>query len=326
MPELVTPIILWIFFMDAQAPHLAGNLYIQAAVTAWLLYDYLLTLSDEVRCVWQRQYSATTFIFFIIRYSALLRQLRGIQYYWDGGGLDGARCTAISIIVSCTDTVFYTAVVAFAALRIYAITRKGTRKAALVFGLGLVFVFCDTYTASTEIKESKLYTSLGCQYTSNFGLLNDTFHTNQAINYAGIRRMLRHGGIGHPTLSLLIRDAIVKGTIIYSAVAMWGIISTVFSRDGLESVTIPYISTLACRFMFRLRQVRIAESNPASSSRDYISTRVVENIGGPLDLTSGYYDSLQAELHSGDGPVEVVTVTNEPLLAGLEHGVDTSYA
>lgn len=68
------------------------NLYIQVATTgeffppygirhdpdvpfsAWLLYDYFLTLSQEKRCIWESRWSAVKVVFLIGRYVALLNQ------------------------------------------------------------------------------------------------------------------------------------------------------------------------------------------------------------------------------------------------------------
>lgn len=39
---------------------------------ALLFYDYLLTLDDEIRCVWKRRFSGVTVTFLALRYGTLL--------------------------------------------------------------------------------------------------------------------------------------------------------------------------------------------------------------------------------------------------------------
>ena len=39
---------------------------------ALLFYDYLLTLSTELKVIWGREFSGVTVLFFLVRYSALI--------------------------------------------------------------------------------------------------------------------------------------------------------------------------------------------------------------------------------------------------------------
>lgn len=78
------------------------------SLPAWFVYDYLLTLPDEIRCIWQRQISSVTVIFLGMRYAALLNLLNTVRNFvpWnkllDGGE---AACAFISyrveILCSC---------------------------------------------------------------------------------------------------------------------------------------------------------------------------------------------------------------------------------
>ncbi|KAF7795309.1 hypothetical protein EIP86_006464 [Pleurotus ostreatoroseus] len=45
-----------------------------AKLVAWVAYDFLLTLPDEIRYMWTRQVSVVTVLLFLLRYGTLIRQ------------------------------------------------------------------------------------------------------------------------------------------------------------------------------------------------------------------------------------------------------------
>ncbi|KZV99618.1 hypothetical protein EXIGLDRAFT_762489 [Exidia glandulosa HHB12029] len=46
--------------------------YLQIACTIWFLYDWILTLEDEVEYIWRRKWTFAKGLFIIIRISAIL--------------------------------------------------------------------------------------------------------------------------------------------------------------------------------------------------------------------------------------------------------------
>ena len=45
------------------------------SLLAWIVYDFILTFSDEIKFMWTSQISITTILLFILRYGALFRQV-----------------------------------------------------------------------------------------------------------------------------------------------------------------------------------------------------------------------------------------------------------
>ncbi|EMD35689.1 hypothetical protein CERSUDRAFT_75233 [Gelatoporia subvermispora B] len=72
---------------DIQIVRLAQvSLICYFSATTFYCYDYFLTLDDEVEYIWQKKFSFPTFIFYVVRYLALLDTLFVIAeaYPWPG--------------------------------------------------------------------------------------------------------------------------------------------------------------------------------------------------------------------------------------------------
>ena len=68
----------------------------QTHSVAVFYYDYLLTLADEIRLVWQRPFRMASFLYIIIRYGTILTTVLNIVTqippgYGSGFGMTEAR-------------------------------------------------------------------------------------------------------------------------------------------------------------------------------------------------------------------------------------------
>ncbi|KAJ3547620.1 hypothetical protein NM688_g5382 [Phlebia brevispora] len=328
--------------MNAEGQTSTVDLYIQAATAVWLLYEYLLMVPDEIRCVWRRRRSAATFIYLTLRYFTLLDQLHLLQYvvHWSNSPSSAqlTACTAIWRFVQSVDIIFYIAVAAFGTIRIYAITEKSMKRTALVWGLSLVFICCDLYVSFDGTIVSGSVGSSGCYRILSpneekepiFGVPFSS-RTDRLARVAGaacaflaemviqictwektwkIRCVLKRSGITEPFFYLCLRD----GTVAYIAITGWFIITFALTDLTLQAMTIPFISILLCRVMLRLRQVHMTDGTKGSSPNDSIVSRVVGNLGAPLDFRSRSHEAADDD-DNGD---EIIFVTHDPLMAGLE--------
>ncbi|GJE85051.1 hypothetical protein PsYK624_011280 [Phanerochaete sordida] len=96
------------------------------AACCLLLYDYLLTLSTEVRCVWRKRLNGASLLFYVNRYGAIsLRVVLLAQGTIDFGPLsDAFSDRALSVVIQLD-------IAAITALRIYAIWSPHRAIAAL---------------------------------------------------------------------------------------------------------------------------------------------------------------------------------------------------
>ncbi|EJD40274.1 hypothetical protein AURDEDRAFT_170653 [Auricularia subglabra TFB-10046 SS5] len=65
--------------MSATVPTPTG--YLALACITWLVYDYLITLDDEVEFIWMRKWSFTKFIFLLMRWSTFGLLLTEVVVY-----------------------------------------------------------------------------------------------------------------------------------------------------------------------------------------------------------------------------------------------------
>ena len=61
-----------------------------------LIYDQLITLSDEVEHVWKRKWTGATLLFFLNRYATLFKTIVGFAINW-------ASSVRVSSIVTYTN-------------------------------------------------------------------------------------------------------------------------------------------------------------------------------------------------------------------------------
>ncbi|KAI0083636.1 hypothetical protein BDY19DRAFT_900028 [Irpex rosettiformis] len=104
---------------------------------ALFMYDYFLTLPQEIKCIWRRKWSTATVLFLVNRYVVMCnRGFRMIQAVsWQGQ----FEHTADRVM--------------FAAIRMYAIWNRDRKVFACVLALGLIYPIVNTV--------STLYHSLG---------------------------------------------------------------------------------------------------------------------------------------------------------------------
>jgi len=46
--------------------------YCQFAAAAYIVYEHLITIDQEIHCIWQRKFSATSAVFYLNRYLLLV--------------------------------------------------------------------------------------------------------------------------------------------------------------------------------------------------------------------------------------------------------------
>ncbi|KAI0675651.1 hypothetical protein C8Q78DRAFT_1005790 [Trametes maxima] len=100
------------------------------SVLALLVYEYLLTLDQEIRLFWKRKFTTASALFFVIRYWTLIN-------YDLVGASTLARICALLIKAQAGITIFqYIPWAAFSALRVLALSGMRWTLAAIVFALG----------------------------------------------------------------------------------------------------------------------------------------------------------------------------------------------
>ncbi|KIP02559.1 hypothetical protein PHLGIDRAFT_26538 [Phlebiopsis gigantea 11061_1 CR5-6] len=114
--------------------------YVVVALTSLVVYDYLITLDQEVATVWNRKFNATSCLLVTTRWVMLLNQI----FTWIPGTPNVCGGTEITSAVFLTVAVVQIAL--FSALRVFALWDRNYVLSAIVFLLSFVPVGADMYT------------------------------------------------------------------------------------------------------------------------------------------------------------------------------------
>ncbi|KAI0337379.1 hypothetical protein BDW22DRAFT_1364146 [Trametopsis cervina] len=153
--------------------HIAFTWRLQLAVPLFF-YDYLLTLPQEIKCVWQRPKHGAAVLFFLNRYVAFFNRLIILVQAISWSGETEPHADMICNVVwrlseGCT-IIMYLSVAGFATLRMYAVWGKNQKIGGCILVLGLIRPLIDIYFVTT-LSLSALappFTGCGQQTTLNF--------------------------------------------------------------------------------------------------------------------------------------------------------------
>jgi len=245
--------------------------YGAAAVTTFIIYDYLLTLGDEVELVWSMKPSASSVVYYVLlRYPVLLY----VIIPWISStnpGLTASVCTGLSITSDVMATTFIIMVAAFGALRIYAVSGRDWRFVLPALALGLVPAVTNLYdyaqsayeelpdgssvcsqvqSLSRHLSKELVIISRTCAVASDMIVIFAIcWHSRRHIKLANHLKNKR------PSLMMLMmRDGLVLFVllVIFNALD----IALALTKDFGQSVTIfinPTTSVLLSRSLLNLR-------------------------------------------------------------------------
>ncbi|KAK7685418.1 hypothetical protein QCA50_011281 [Cerrena zonata] len=309
------------------------------AASALIYYDYILTLPTEIRCIWQRKFSAATLIYFTNRYGMLLYQtlmlVHTISFVsFTEAEADMSRCNGALRMCQSLSIMLGLATSAFLGLRLYAIWNNDLRVLAFIMCIGIVgpiinigiialpspLVGCGEQQAVFEPQISLAYHQLTSFdsltkfvpiYTTIFAavaLILTWIKTASIIRAFSTAQTRPRTNVVH----LLIRD----GTIYFISLLVLTIARFVNQNmfTDLPTVVDGIQSILISRFLLNLRNVHTRCT--ADNSICTYTSAIVGNLGAPLYAPTYTYDSDEEE---------VMLVSSDPLLAGLEDDVEEDY-
>lgn len=118
--------------------------FLALSASALCCYEHVITLADEVRCIWRRRVSGATILFLVNRYAILVLSVASIVNIvrWeDGPGAyvsQGKICSTVIVLVDVCSVLVNIAYAAFAALRMCALCGLSKRVFTIVLTIGLV--------------------------------------------------------------------------------------------------------------------------------------------------------------------------------------------
>ncbi|KAJ3551138.1 hypothetical protein NM688_g4900 [Phlebia brevispora] len=289
------------------------NLYIDVATTVWLYHEYLLTLPKERQCIWRRQTSAVSVVFYVTRYVTLFKQALKVAQFVSWAPSTRSGMIACELVMR-TDAL----VTAILYLNVSGKCYRNFRLAAAVFLLGLVHACSNAYTNNAGAFHSLRPPLTGClQFVIPDENLSSVLGENQPLTAA--YRIAAYTGTGCIILSELIVQVYTwRRTLdIQRTLRSFNVNAPLFTlllRDG--AISYIAVSVFLCRFILSLRQVRLSDAqDPLAKTQNSIVSRVVGNAGAPLDIELSR--GLPVDPVDSDEEEEVIWITDDPLMAGL---------
>ncbi|KAI0347693.1 hypothetical protein BDW22DRAFT_1349737, partial [Trametopsis cervina] len=127
----------------------------ELAASTLFLYDYILTIRQEVNCIWRRPKSLASVLFILCRYTVLAERMIMVVVVVYVGHMQSRIpmlaerlnitvtqaeiCKFVACFSSVTVIILHSALAVFAAVRVYAIWRKNVLLGGLVLILGLTY-------------------------------------------------------------------------------------------------------------------------------------------------------------------------------------------
>jgi len=319
--------------------------FCSVAATTLLFYDYMLTFSRELRCIWGRKFSGATLLFFLNRYLTLIYRVLMVvdMLPWQGLPQQTADniCSGVLHSTQAITLILQLVLAAFTSLRLYAVWSKDRRIFIAVFLLGLVppgvnvfyyttitfvsapppFVGCGTYV-NLSTAASEILAIFNCVFNiASDGIILILTWIKTAEIRRGFTQPKKNG-----TLTYLIQR---DGTIYFVTLLILNVINLVavkFQAFGsLPAITEVLNSILISRFILNLRGVYLygtdskASSNSSLKLSDISTLQFADdmagNLGAPLDDILTDVDE-RTERVAGDDE-EIAYVSNDPLTVGL---------
>ncbi|PCH34968.1 hypothetical protein WOLCODRAFT_155612 [Wolfiporia cocos MD-104 SS10] len=301
--------------------------FCSVAATTLLVYDYSLTFSREIRCIWGRKFSGATVLYLLNRYLTLIYRILMIIEMIPSATMPGAQEIIIAL---------------FTSLRLYAIWFKDLKILFAVMLLGLVPAAVNIYYYTTVTFIPSPPPFMGCADIVNLSPSAGNIHRLAIFNCvfaiasdgivlvltwiktAEIARAFTRAEkpTGH-LVTLILRD----GTLYFVTMLILNVINLVvieFQDFGsLPALTEVLTSILISRFLLNLRGVYLAQGESRSYDESSLqSTRmsslqfaddIVGNLGAPLseDDHDEQYDEATGE------DEENSYISDNPLIFGL---------
>ncbi|KAH9916476.1 uncharacterized protein B0H18DRAFT_1038319 [Fomitopsis serialis] len=138
---------------DAQAQEIAFlqatylNNYCQLSITALVVYEHIITISQETHLLHGRKFSGGVLLFLLNRYTLLLFGAENLIYVfsWDTRMVS---CEAMTLLYDILQMMLYILTAGFTAMRVYAIGGQRALIAVIVFIFGLAPAIAGIYNIS----------------------------------------------------------------------------------------------------------------------------------------------------------------------------------
>ncbi|KAK7688670.1 hypothetical protein QCA50_008208 [Cerrena zonata] len=317
---------------DEIIPEIASDYvtgYIMLSAACVVFYDTVLSLEQEVSCIWRRRFSVVTLLYIIVRYGALLAMA---LLTLDNLLLVGTVpvCRAFNIMHYACDVIHVSGVAGLNCLRVWAICQKKWAPVILVFILS-IFTPCNNIYSYSRPQDFVVIRSkpfrgcwsvplvshyIYCTYLSStdLAILVFTF-----VETADIIRTSRDLHVKTNVATLLVRN----GSFQFVILLLLNLLSVILDALSLavplgkSSNTTYFIyinegltSIILAHFLLDLRSVYLKNGQLDADSSIQFSESILANMGASLN------DAWVGDVMNRDSESETV-LSDKPLSVGL---------
>ncbi|KAH9939055.1 uncharacterized protein BXZ73DRAFT_76201 [Epithele typhae] len=289
--------------------------YCATVVTVLVMYEYLVTLSDEVEYFWKRKFSGASILFFANRYITLAYLLFSLASSWVP--LSDAGCAAAAQADEALDVAQYLPWAVSILIFLLSMVPFGINMVEVVETSGVILpdLGCvGTSSVSDALGLNLTIASRSCLMAADVLLVLVTWHElwgNQKLT-----RLFQRDTFAN----VLLRD----GTIYFIVLLIMNALHLAFTLMAIDQpgttvsyVTIftdPLTSILVSRFLLRLQSINRRSVQTTSLFSDtpvntIMFNRVVGSLGSSVTRTGGaedhtHYDPTWAEDRPSDDGVQ----------------------
>lgn len=311
--------------------------YCSIAARALFIWDYFITLDQEIQYIWRRRLSAVTCLFLLNRYVNFLVAI--LEILEQASFQTQQSCGPYIRVLQ--SLLFFTLLIdaAFPALRIYATWCRDWRPAIPILILSLVspiltlYYYINSVTTvapppyggcaidlriSSDAYNKIIYTNRACTTASDFLMVVFTIARS-----LGVRNAVKKFSMNPDIVTLLLRD----GSIYFAVLFVLNIAQIIVSAEqaGNNELTFflsPVTSILISRFLLSLREIHPSDLRERQSTGSAVlstqisavpvSSQFIGSLGTPLWYTDSSTDDSQIDQKLG-----LPIFVREPLMAGL---------
>lgn len=219
-------------YLPAGTPTPTG--YLQIACTSWFLYDWVLTLEDEINLVWLRKWTLTKGLYILIRLTTLILLVAETVQYVVLENLPESRCNIFSWVMACATAVVVVEVDIVLQLRVYIMYRKSRfilwlNAALCVANVGCAAAILVIFFSKTHFVGVPAYIQGAC-YDMRPKVLGAVWVAPLAYElylaalavYRLVQDHSAYGGVldGPSLITILARDSVVYFFLIAGVAAM----------------------------------------------------------------------------------------------------------
>ncbi|TCD64573.1 hypothetical protein EIP91_003900 [Steccherinum ochraceum] len=282
-----------------------------AIISTLFCYDFVLTIPDEVRLVWNQKLSGASVLFLVNRY--LVAAITVITGYLN------LTVTGTCINASILSITWQFVIITFIAVRVYAIWNGDWRVFAVVFTAGLAMPVEALYFLISQhrppVSEAVRKLPLFAVSLTSIIAVDAVALALTWVKTASLVRLMAKVEVKLTLTTMLLRD----GTVYFCVLIVMKVLFLFFFRVGDEIsdfAAMQLYSIMTSHFILNLRGIYSQPTSDTPSS--WTNMSFARNLGGPLDLGSSSDDHSNFPDSGTWNPSGPQNVSAEPLLLGLQ--------